>query len=200
MEHHAYLYLDPSLSIELLPQALRTQSADVQHVHVDSFGIGEARSMKEAAYQRPVNSDQRHFVIVTKSLTGEAQNALLKLFEEPPTTAVFHLVVPHAHVVISTLRSRLYAVATEAVEVRTEESDVWLAFCQQSLAERIAAIAERAKAKDTTWMTTIVHAARKDSAVPRSVALLCAQYLPQRGASKKMLLEYLALATPVGRV
>ena len=46
-------------------------------------------------------------IVSVKRLFHEAQNALLKLFEEPPEGTLLILVVPSSGILLSTLRSRL---------------------------------------------------------------------------------------------
>jgi DNA polymerase III delta prime subunit len=71
-----------------------------------SFGVDEARELAQKASTRAVASSRRIFVIVAPGMTAEAQNALLKTFEEPSADALFFVVVPSPHMVLPTLRSR----------------------------------------------------------------------------------------------
>jgi hypothetical protein len=47
------------------------------------------------------------FIIETNSITPEAQNALLKVFEEPQANAHFFVIIPSAEILLPTLRSRM---------------------------------------------------------------------------------------------
>jgi len=71
------------------------------------FGIDEARDLRERAAMRAVSGERRIFVIAASSITAEAQNALLKTFEEPPAGALFILLVPSPETLLPTLRSRM---------------------------------------------------------------------------------------------
>ncbi|MFT5037404.1 MAG: hypothetical protein ACI9VM_000984 [Candidatus Azotimanducaceae bacterium] len=178
------------------------QDADCEHFIYESFGIGEARTLSSRAFVKPVLRDVREFVVSFTSITSEAQNALLKLFEEPPVTSVFHVVLRNSDMLLPTLRSRLLLVDTQLESTNT---DAIKAFLKQSYKERIEEIATRTKKKDVSWIEEIgagaeaFVAARKqksESGVLASV-MYVRQYLGARGSSSKMLLEELALSLPV---
>jgi len=192
--HHALLYTGASIAESAIPEDCKTQSTDVLHVVHESFGINEARSLQNHAHQSQVTETGRVFVIVTNRFTHEAQNALLKLFEEPPQGTRFFLVLPDTHAIIPTLRSRLQIVdASLSADVQP-----FTEFRSLPYADRLARIADAAKAKDDTYMHAIIAGAATipDTASKRSVALVD-QYFRSSGAAKKMLLEELALAIPV---
>ncbi len=71
-----------------------------------AFGVDEARELSQRASSRAIASPRRIFVIVTPGMTGEAQNALLKTFEEPSGDAIFFIIVPSPYTLLPTLRSR----------------------------------------------------------------------------------------------
>lgn len=74
-----------------------------------SFGVEDARELRERSYGRPIRGGGRAFVVVTPTMTVEAQNALLKVLEEPPADASFFFVVPAPESLLSTFRSRASA-------------------------------------------------------------------------------------------
>ncbi|MCA9366009.1 hypothetical protein KC722_00335 [Candidatus Kaiserbacteria bacterium] len=195
-EHHAVLLLATDISTAPLPEAIQTQSVDVQHTVVENFGIDDARTLIAAAATRPIELQQKIFVVAFSTATSEAQNALLKLLEEPPVTSRFYLVVPHETVLIETVRSRLSVPDTRT----STKSPVALEFLAMSYQERMQTIATKAKEKDTLWMRSVLHgieviaSASKDLMHP--AVALCARYADIRGASRKMLLEDLALSLP----
>lgn len=110
--HHAYLYYG---SLSLLPElasAARAQfrfegehNPDVRVVEYEKFGIDEARELRDKAALRSI-SGRALVVLGVSSITSEAQQALLKLFEEPQAGAIFVLLAPHG-AIIPTLRSRM---------------------------------------------------------------------------------------------
>ncbi len=74
----------------------------------ETFAIDDARAVKAQADVRPVHeSGRKVFILTMTGITSEAQNALLKLLEEPPEYAHFFLILPSAHLLLPTVKSRL---------------------------------------------------------------------------------------------
>ena len=71
------------------------------------ISIDQIRELKGHIYQKPIQAKVK-FVIVKDAdlLTQEAQNALLKLLEEPPSHAVIVLSTERKQKLLSTIRSR----------------------------------------------------------------------------------------------
>lgn len=71
------------------------------------IGIDKIRAMRQIAPIRPNDLDFHVFVIRNAhNLTVQAQNALLKLLEEPPAPAYFFLLCDSAASLLATVRSR----------------------------------------------------------------------------------------------
>ncbi len=199
--HHAILYIGNSLESSGLPSVYHTASPSVTHLMQDSFTIADARALKELIYQRPIEGSTAVFVIKSHTIASEAQQALLKILEEPPVHAQLFIVVPRLDSLLPTVRSRLLY---EQVSVVSEEANpVFETFKALSLKERIETIAEKTKAKDLKWIEAILAGAeslvRSDQLRYKELAheiLLVRSYIASRGASKKMLLESLACSLP----
>src|SRR5690348_10949616 len=59
----------------------------------NSFGIEDVRQVQKAAYLSPARSKEKMLIVQqADTLTPEAQNALLKLLEEPPQHTYIFLV------------------------------------------------------------------------------------------------------------
>ncbi len=72
-----------------------------------SIGIDAVRQLKKFLYQRPVVSSRRSAVFDSaESLTPEAQNALLKIVEEPPQFSLIIFIAHDTSVFSPTLVSR----------------------------------------------------------------------------------------------
>ncbi|HVZ75902.1 MAG TPA: hypothetical protein VG934_01365 [Candidatus Paceibacterota bacterium] len=109
--HHAYIYEGALSGFGALADDARARFSfadpadpDVELVEIEKFGIEEARDLAVSA-QLSGLSGRRLFIIGVSSMTTEAQQALLKLFEEPRAGTMFVLLTPPG-VVIATLRSR----------------------------------------------------------------------------------------------
>lgn len=199
MDHHVYLSRASDIETSQVPTEYRIQGSDVLHVIVDKFGISEARQLVKESIQSAVGNNGRVFVIVVKTITLQAQNALLKLFEEPPKGVKFYLVVPSGVDIIVTLLSRVMILENETKKGLSVEFNE---FKEASYQERLNMIADKTKAKDLAWIdliagnfmshahTTVDHQAMQSS-------VLVNNYLHSSGAAKKMLLEEIALSLPL---
>jgi hypothetical protein len=121
---HAYLLVGDReswreiLKIELkkfLKLENLTSSPDIWWQNYESFGIKEAHALIEREVRHGFGGQGRFFILEISSITPEAQNALLKTFEEPAPDAHFFIIARTAEIFLPTLRSRL-------VELRGESS------------------------------------------------------------------------------
>ena len=133
------------------------------------IGIHEARAVRAWTYRKPSVGIHKAVVVAVRSLTLEAANALLKVFEEPPGSTHIFLVVPDERIVIPTLRSRLTLTHREP-GIETDEF-------QKLLNEAEALVAAHPEMRDR-----LLHIMRER------------RYSRDRGASLAMLREYVALA------
>jgi hypothetical protein len=196
--HHAIVCVADTLESSSVPALYKKQSSDVSHIVLDRFSIADARQLGHDALQKPLELDHRVFVLVVKKLPEESQNALLKLFEEPPLQTRFFLVIPQEGILIPTLRSRVSLEGSVSTGILT--NTVFATFKDASYAERLVRIADAAKKKDIQYYEDIVRGAevyvatdvQKNPKLLKTV--LCIRgYMKTPGASAKMLLEELAL-------
>ncbi len=203
--HHAYLSYAHSLETSGVPLEYQKSAIDVYHLVTPRLAIDDARSLTLLSEQRPFEAKKRVFVIVTSDIALEAQNALLKLFEEPPQYAEFYVVVPKTAFLLPTLKSRL-ATMTEEDErtAKNITNKTFDSFASLGYADRLTLIAEKTKAKDLVWIEAIVQgfevatekATTKKELMLKTV-LLIRSYISSKGSSAKMLLEELALVLPL---
>lgn len=71
----------------------------------DDFKIEDAKEVISEAYKSSENT--KTLILGAKSFTVPAQNALLKILEEPPRNIVFILIAPNKSTFLPTVRSRL---------------------------------------------------------------------------------------------
>ncbi len=77
----------------------------------ENIGIDEARRLKNFLYQKPVVASRRTAIVYqADSLTEAAQNALLKIVEEPPGDTLLILIARREESLLPTLLSRLHRV------------------------------------------------------------------------------------------
>jgi hypothetical protein len=115
IDHHAYVTAGQKDS--LLPLLLDlfenkfgiaiNGNPDFSVIHFESLGIDEARKIKEMQSMKSLGEAKRIFIISTNSITMQAQNAMLKMFEEPTENTHFFIIVPSTSFFIETLLSRM---------------------------------------------------------------------------------------------
>ncbi len=79
------------------------------------FPVEDARRVVESASRKAIG-ERKLIVIAAERLFHESQNALLKVFEEPPEETTLILVVPAEGVLLPTMRSRLLALPGQKSE------------------------------------------------------------------------------------
>jgi len=81
---------------------------DMKHTKIfesEQFLIDDAKKVTKEAYI--AESSSKYIMIVASSYRIEAQNALLKLLEEPPKNIIFILIAPSKTALLPTIRSRM---------------------------------------------------------------------------------------------
>jgi len=194
--HHANLLIGTKdWSLSQIPESEKIEGPDIFVTQYDRMSIANVRALIHEANLRPVVREYRTFILVCDSLLHEAQNALLKLFEEPNAHTVFYLILPREDILLSTLRSRLNLLGKE---VEVAEEVIFNHFLKSGYADRLTTIAEKLKEEDTNWVEAITHGFSNHAHETRNItlikdALLLESYIYTTGSSKKMLLEHVAL-------
>lgn len=87
---------------------------DVMTLRHGLLSVDDARRLRSLAELAPTKGEQKALIISASRLFHEAQNALLKLFEEPPAGTLLILVIPSEGMLLPTLRSRLLALPSSS--------------------------------------------------------------------------------------
>ena len=104
----------------------------------ESRGIEVARSVVTEASHKPINSRVTSIIILEASkLTKEAQNALLKLLEEPVATVQIILTAESRDTLLPTVSSRLTEVNLSMEILSNESRTLWENLAQKTLSEKI---------------------------------------------------------------
>lgn len=192
--HHAFLVRTPQ--VQAFVEDLLLLDGEVVRYYYEKLGIDEARLINTAAHIRPIVSDIQTFVIRTHFVTLEAQNALLKVVEEPPASSRFILIVPSDFAVLPTILSRCNVyVDTDS----TTSNQSFVEFLAADFKTRLALIDIAAKAKDVQWQRDIKNGLifYLTASTQGLIELeYCTRLLLTRGASNKFLLEHVALTLP----
>src|SRR5690606_8360535 len=72
-----------------------------------------ARNIKSIGIERGISDAKRIFIISANNFLPDAQNTLLKIFEEPIPNTHFFLIVPELDSLFKTFVSRFYIIKTE---------------------------------------------------------------------------------------
>jgi DNA polymerase-3 subunit delta' len=89
-----------------------------------SFHIDTVRELRKEAYVRPNEADGKVLILrEVQNMSVQAQNALLKVIEEPPRNVTFLLTCENKAVLLETIRSRVAVIALGDAAVSQEESE-----------------------------------------------------------------------------
>ncbi|KKR43891.1 hypothetical protein A2356_02935 [Candidatus Nomurabacteria bacterium RIFOXYB1_FULL_39_16] len=133
--HHAYLI--EGARDEIVPEVLAfcediniktSGNPDFCHISIDNFKIDEAFDLRAMSTNKSFSSEKRIFLICANSFSLDAENVLLKMFEEPVPDTHFFLIVPDANALLKTLVSRFYLISpTPGVGVGITEAEKFIA-------------------------------------------------------------------------
>lgn len=80
----------------------------------NTIGVDDVRIMREDVYLSPTESAHKIYIIEeAQAMTPQAQNALLKIFEEPPSGVAIFLLCDNVQQILSTIKSRAQLVRME---------------------------------------------------------------------------------------
>lgn len=212
--HHAYLIVGEKESMRKNVEDflwknfdIKTGSADLQNIVCDTLTVDHARKIALDSSRKSFDGGRKFFLIETNIITEEAQNALLKIFEEPNAGTHFFVLMPQ-DILLPTLRSRMQIIVLNnqrTLGVRSDGHPV--SVLKKSLAERLAmvkkitdGISDEEKTKqDAVSLLNEIENELYQSGVEKSAddLALCQsarEYLYDRGAPVKMILENLMIS------
>lgn len=115
MFHHAYIVAgEKEASITLTVEYISKEYALAARANQDLivrryglFSVEDARDIQTLAALSPLQGETKAIILAINRIYHEAQNALLKLLEEPHEGTIIVLCVPHIALLLPTVRSRL---------------------------------------------------------------------------------------------
>jgi len=148
--HHAYLIegkyeeIVPKIINFLKNLGIETyNNPDFYYISIDSFKVEDAFNLKSMQYEKSFSSEKnakKIFLISANNFLLEAQNTLLKIFEEPIKNTHFFIIVPNSNFLLKTLISRFYLIKTKPnIEIELKEAEK---FIYMSLKNRLNFIKE----------------------------------------------------------
>jgi len=182
-----------------------TNNPDLLCQQSDTFTIASARAIRDRSTRKAVHG-RKCFVLSFEHATHEAQNALLKLFEEPAANTHFFVVVPTREVLLPTLLSRCIVVPTPRLGSSQKDAQAFLA---ANSAGRLSMLKDMIEGKDKKAALEFLN--ELEEVLYRNAgAALSAEaatflrglqklksYLGERSPSLKMILEHVAATAPV---
>jgi len=218
--HHAHVIVgaydtvSPALVSELAKHLnIETKgNPDLMERFYETLGIDEARELKDAQTRAGFDGAKKIFIIGAESFTHQAQNALLKTFEEPTSGTHFFIILPRAEMLLPTLLSRVLVVSWESKET-DDAKELAGKFLDANLEGRFSLakkIAEK-KAGETVdrelfirmldhierILYTRTAGERDDTTANVFREIFQAKtYISNPGSSPKMLLDHIAILLP----
>ena len=186
---------------------------DFCHISIDNLKIEEAFSLRAMSFEKSFSASKKIFVICVNSFSLEAENVLLKMFEEPINNTHFFLIVPDTNSLLKTLISRFYLISTKqdlAEEIGKAEKFIAMSlrnridFIKELLAEaekdneaEIMAL-DSTRSKALKFLNALESIVSKDTFDIRFLEHLfkVRKFLRMPGSSTKNLMESAALMIP----
>ena len=184
---------------------------DIVILHYSLLGVGEARGLAEIAAQAPIVGKEKVIIVAASRAYREAQNALLKLFEEPPVETYLFLVLPSLGGLLPTLRSRVHVLRGNVGDRTAHIPDAAADFIRAAREKRSAIIKKLAAGRDeeerrehrdeAIAIVNGIEAALCQKSIERHAELLrelaqLRRYLHERAAPVRMILEHVAIVLP----
>ncbi len=180
------------------------------------LSVDDARRVNDNAIQAPIVGDTKVIIIAASRAYHEAQNALLKLFEEPPRGTYVFLVLPTLGSLLPTLRSRVQvlekAVGSKQKAVIPDTAEEFINMSREKRSVMIKKLAngkdedERRENRDTAiaivnGIEALAYGFEQGRTLLKHRALLediqiLRGHLHDRSAPVRMILEHLSLVLP----
>jgi len=189
---------------------------DVVVLRYGLFSVEDARRVSELAAGVPFAGEHKVVIIAASRAYHEAQNVLLKLFEEPPRGTYLFLVLPTLGSLLPTLRSRVQVLSKPVPRLRSGRQEIagpTEQFLAANKEKRSAMIKRLTSGKDeedrrelreeaialVNGIEAVAYAKLKrggEAAALLSDIAILRGYLYDRSAPVRLILEHLLLVLP----
>ncbi|MCK4918294.1 MAG: hypothetical protein KAS02_00710 [Candidatus Pacebacteria bacterium] len=220
--HHAYLlegerdlilpdllfFLEKELNFQI------SSNPDLYLRDFVTFGIDDGKIIKDFQSKKPVVGNKQVIIIQTNFITNEAQNSLLKMFEEPTKDVHIFLIIQSSENLLATLKSRLQIIKFENDSV--DKEDLVIEFLKSNLSKRFDLIKEflpkttkdkADKVGAIQFLNSLEKTLHKKFSDKKEDFLdfenifieisKCRSYLNDRSPSVKMILEHISQIIPI---
>lgn len=215
LNHHAYCIVGGDMVhaeiISILEDKHKVKTkgnSDFFENIYENFTVDNARELKSIHDIKPAKEDgKRYFIVSIRSITVEAQNALLKLFEEPGEYAHFFIIIPSTDLLLPTVRSRMSIIDSFDKDIQDQDSiNEVKDFLGLSLKERLEFVKKladdiskekRIKKDAISFLDNLEICIRKEKGIKSGFKCLenieiARKYIGNRSPSLKMILEFVA--------
>jgi len=225
--HHAYLI--EGMYSEIVPEILKfieilgigiVGNPDFYHISIDSFKMEDACNLKSLSLEKGFSSNKKIFLISANNFLLEAQNTLLKMFEEPIENTHFFIITPDINILNKTLISRFYLIRTKVnLEKELIEANKFIImhlrdridFIKELIADNDdefdddteTVISSSARSKSLKFLNALELVLHQKFILKPNISInffnqifKVRKFLSQPGSSIKTLMESLALAIP----
>lgn len=124
------------------------QNPDIVVMRYGLFSVEDARGIAELAAGAPFAGEHKVVIIAASRAYHEAQNALLKVFEEPPPGAYLFLILPTSGGLLPTLRSRMGTLDAHVGRTTSNIPEIAEQFMKASREKRSTIIKKLTSGKD----------------------------------------------------
>lgn len=166
----------------------------------ETFGIDEARELRILSTRKAVTSS-KIFLITPMRLTLEAQNALLKTFEDPCPDTYFFLAVREESLIVPTLLSRMQTIRLHGGDVSVDTDAK--KFLSSSLKDRLIFAKEFADDPPAggknlpIFLDDLLHLLRKRSERKSlEKVYVVRRSIGDSGIASRLVIEHLSLVLP----
>ena len=117
--HHAYLI--EGKHEKIVPEILEfieilgvktSGNPDFSQMIFDNLKIEDALFLRNMSLEKGISEKKKIFIICVNSFTLDAEQTLLKMFEEPIENTHFFLVIPDVHTLLPTVISTFYLISS----------------------------------------------------------------------------------------
>lgn len=198
---HAWAKKELGMKIENNP--------DIVVAQYGLLSVEDARRVAERAAGAPFRGDTKVVIVAASRAYHEAQNALLKIFEEPPPGTYLFLILPSLGGLLPTLRSRVQELnIQEGSKKINEGAEKFMTATKEKRSAMIKKLTSgadederRENREEAIAILNGVEAALLHQGFEEHVATLndiatLRGHLYDRSAPVRMILEHLSLVTP----
>jgi len=136
-----------------------------------AIGIEDIRYFQKKIYLKPIKSKTKAIILEAyNGITIPAQNALLKVLEEPPVNTIIYIISASKELLLPTILSRckIIELKDKSFELLEQETthylNILISLCQKPIGEKLKLAQDITKNKGdaSTWLEKMIIVAREE--------------------------------------